>query len=302
MIVPLKWILPWSQAHPSPSRYNSPRAYPQLADQALTEKASMTVSTELKKKDVQKTWFVLSSLVTRDFKLKYRRSVLGILWSVLNPLLMMIVLACVFSYMFRFQIEHYAVYLILGQTLFSMMTDSTSAAMTSIIEASPLIKKVRIEKMVFPIEKVLFACLNFLFSLVAVAAVMLFYQIAPTFNLLLLPVLLIFVILFCSGLGLLLAALAVFFRDIIHLWGVLTMAWMYATPIIYPMDLLPDFMQRLEVFNPMYHYVTYFRDITMYGTTPSLETNLICLGMAVITFAIGLAVFRKTEKKFILFV
>ena len=97
----------------------------------------MTATTELKKKDAQKTWFVLSSLVTRDFKLKYRRSVLGILWSVLNPLLMMIVLACVFSYMFRFQIEHYAVYLILGQTLFSMMTDSTSAAMTSIIEASP---------------------------------------------------------------------------------------------------------------------------------------------------------------------
>lgn len=262
----------------------------------------MTATTELKKKDAQKTWFVLSSLVTRDFKLKYRRSVLGILWSVLNPLLMMVVLACVFSYMFRFQIEHYAVYLILGQTLFSMMTDSTSAAMTSIIDAAPLIKKVRIEKMVFPVEKVLFACLNFLFSLVAVAAVMLFYQIVPTFNILLLPVLLALVILFCSGLGLLLAALAVFFRDIIHLWSVITMAWMYATPIIYPIDLLPDFMQQLELFNPMYHYVSFFRDITMYGNTPSLESLLICLGMAVITFAVGLAAFRKTEKKFILFV
>ncbi|MCI8469198.1 MAG: ABC transporter permease [Eggerthellaceae bacterium] len=262
----------------------------------------MAVSTELKKKDAQKTWFVLSSLVTRDFKLKYRRSVLGIVWSVLNPLLMMIVLACVFSYMFRFQIEHYAVYIILGQTLFSLMTDSTSGAMTSIIDAAPLIKKVRVEKMVFPVEKVLFACVNFCFSLVAVAAVMLFYQIMPTFNLLFIPLLLVYVILFCSGLGLLLATLAVFFRDVIHFWGVITTAWMYATPIIYPLELLPPFLINLMPLNPMYQYVDYFRQITMYGSTPSLEANLICLGMALITFAVGLLAFRKAEKKFILFV
>ena len=100
--------------------------------------------------------FVLKSLVSKDFKLKYRRSILGVLWSVLNPLLMMIVLSAVFSFMFRFQIENYPLYLILGQVLFSLMTDATTSAMTSVIDASPLLKKVRVEKMVFPLEKVVF--------------------------------------------------------------------------------------------------------------------------------------------------
>ena len=174
--------------------------------------------------------FVLKSLVSKDFKLKYRRSILGVLWSVLNPLLMMIVLSAVFSFMFRFQIENYPLYLILGQVLFSLMTDATTSAMTSIIDASPLLKKVRVEKMVFPLEKVVFGLVNFAISLIAVLAVMVFFQVIPTWRVLLIPVMIIFVSLFCVGLGLLLSSLAVFFRDVIHLWGVVTTAWMYATP------------------------------------------------------------------------
>ena len=160
--------------------------------------------------------FVLKSLVSKDFKLKYRRSILGVLWSVLNPLLMMIVLSAVFSFMFRFQIENYPLYLILGQVLFSLMTDATTSAMTSIIDASPLLKKVRVEKMVFPLEKVVFGLVNFAISLIAVLAVMVFFQVIPTWRVLLIPVMLIFVSLFCVGLGLLLSSLAVFFRDVIH--------------------------------------------------------------------------------------
>lgn len=246
--------------------------------------------------------FVLKSLVSKDFKLKYRRSILGVLWSVLNPLLMMIVLSAVFSFMFRFQIENYPLYLILGQVLFSLMTDATTSAMTSIIDASPLLKKVRVEKMVFPLEKVVFGLVNFAISLIAVLAVMVFFQVIPTWRVLLIPVMLIFVSLFCVGLGLLLSSLAVFFRDVIHLWGVVTTAWMYATPIFYPLELLPDTLQNLMVWNPMCQYITYFRDIMMNGVTPSLETHLICFGMAAITFLVGLIAFRKTEHKFILYV
>ncbi len=246
--------------------------------------------------------FVLNSLVSKDFKLKYRRSILGVLWSVLNPLLMMIVLSAVFSFMFRFQIENYPLYLILGQVLFTLMTDATTSAMTSVIDASPLLKKVRVEKMVFPLEKVLFGLVTFAISLLAVLAVMVFFQVLPTWRVLFLPLLLLFVLLFCTGLGLLLSSLAVFFRDVIHLWGVVTTAWMYATPIFYPLELLPDTMQSLMVWNPMYQYITYFRDIMMWQTTPSLEANLICFGMALITFLVGFFVFRKTEKKFILYV
>lgn len=252
--------------------------------------------------DFQRNRFILTSLISKDFKLKYRRSILGVLWSILNPLLMMIVLTAVFSYMFRFDIENYPLYLILGQTVFSLMTDSTSSALRSIIDSAQLIKKIRIEKMIFPIEKVLFSLINFGLSLVAVCGVMIFFQVSPTWNLVFLPLLIIYLSVFCIGWGLLLSALAVFFRDIVHLWSVITTAWMYATPLFYPLELLPEFLQRLMQFNPMYHFVTYFREIVLWGITPSLEQNFACLGFSVTMFLLGFFVFRKTQKKFILYV
>lgn len=254
------------------------------------------------KEQTKRDWFILTSLVSKDFKLKYRRSALGVLWSVLNPLLMMVVLTAVFSTFFRFQIENFPLYLILGQTLFTLMSDATSQAMSSIIGSAPLIKKIRINKVLFPLEKVLFSLLNFVISLIAVAAVMLFFQIAPTPNLLLLPVLLLYVFMFSLGIGLLLAALSVFFRDIIHLWGVVLTAWTYATPLFYPVDIIPEWMAPIMSANPMYHYVTYFRQIALWGTTPGLAENLICLGFAVFALVLGYVVFRRQQKKFILYV
>lgn len=253
--------------------------------------------------ELQRNWFTISSLVSKDFKLKYRRSILGVAWSVLNPLLMMCVLAAVFTNVLKFgDVANFPMYLILGNVLFALMSDSTSTAMTSILESAPLIKKIKISKMIFPIEKVLFQLVNFAISLIAVVIVMVFFRIAPTVNLLALPLLLVYMLLFCSGLGMLLSALAVFFRDICHFWSVIITAWTYATPLFYPVSLLPDWMQAAEAFNPMYHYVSYFRDIAMYNTLPGVQENLACLGIAAITFAVGFLVFRKTEKKFILYV
>ncbi len=251
----------------------------------------------------RKSWFILQSLVTKDFKLKYRRSVLGILWSVLNPLLMMVVLSAVFSMFLRFQeIENFPLYLILGTVLFSLMQNSTTAAMYSILDAAPLIKKVRVEKMIFPIEKAAFELVNFAISLVAVVLVMIYFQVMPTVHLILLPLLLFYVVLFSAGIGLLLSALAVFFRDVCHLWGVVITAWTYGTPIFYPVTLLDPFMQQIMQFNPMYHYVTYFRDIAMWNINPGIKENLVCFAMAGITFLVGYLVFRKSESKFILYV
>lgn len=257
--------------------------------------------------------FVLQSLVTRDFKLKYRRSILGILWSVLNPLLMMIVMAAVFSYMFKFNIPNFPLYLILGTVLFDYMNRSTSAAVTSIIDAQSLIKKIRIDKMIFPVEKVVFELVNFAISLVAVLAVLLYFTFNPTgadatvpASLISphvvwgLPFLIVCVTMFCAGLGLLLSALAVFFRDVMHLWSVLITAWTYATPLFYPYDLLDGWMQQVMQFNPMYHYVLFFRNIMMNNAYPGGMECVICVGMAVITFIVGLIVFRKTQNKFIL--
>ena len=255
------------------------------------------------KTQFKRDWFILTSLVSKDFKLKYRRSVLGVLWSVLNPLLMMIVLSAVFSVVFRGSVDGpFPVYLILGMTLFTFMSDATSGAMGSIIDSAPLIKKIRINKMLFPLEKVLFALLNYAISLIAVALVMLFFQVAPTINLLLVPVLLAYLFMFSLGLGLLLSSLSVFFRDIMHLWGVILTAWTYATPLFYSVDILPDWMVSVMQFNPMYYYVTYFRDVAMYGITPSLMQNIICFGCGAIALVIGALVFRKQQKKFILYV
>lgn len=256
----------------------------------------------LSKDQFERDRFILTSLVSKDFKLKYRRSVLGVLWSVLNPLLMMVVLTAVFSTFFKFQIENFPLYLILGQTLYTLMSDATSGAMSSIIDSAPLIKKIRINKFLFPLEKVSFATLNFVISLIAVAAVMLFFRIVPTVNIVFLPLIVIYVFVFSLGLGLLLAALSVFFRDVMHLWSVALTAWMYATPIIYPVDILPSWMMTIMQFNPMYYYVTYFRDIMLWNITPSLIDNLICLGFALLSLAIGYAVFKRQQKKFILYV
>lgn len=252
--------------------------------------------------NARRNWFTITSLVSRDFKLKYRRSALGVLWSVLNPLLMMIVLSVVFSTFFKFSIENYPLYVILGNVMFALMADSTSGAMNSIIESSSLIKKIRIEKLIFPLEKVLFQLVNFCISLIAVAAVMIFFQVMPHVSLLALPLLLLYVVLFSAGVGMALSALSVFFRDVCHLWGVVITAWTYATPLFYPVEILPDWAAPIMQYNPMYHYVSYFRDLILNGTVPGLQENFLCLGMAVAAFAIGLLIFKKTEKKFILYV
>ena len=255
-----------------------------------------------KTKGIAKDWFILRSLVSKDFKLKYRRSVLGVLWSVLNPLLMMCVLTAVFSSIFRFDIEHFPVYLILGQTLFTFMSDATSTAMRSIVDAAPLIKKIRINKAIFPLEKVTFALLNFGFSLIAVVAVLLFFQIVPTFNIIFLPILLVALFAFSLGIGFILAALSVFFRDVMHLWSVVITAWTYFTPLFYPVEILPTWAAPFMQFNPMYWYVKMFRDITMWGNTPTTSEFAICIICGIVSLALGYFVFSKLQKKFILHV
>ena len=247
--------------------------------------------------------FVHESLVTKDFKLKYRRSMLGIVWSLLNPLLMMIVMAAVFSYMFRFQIEHFPVYLILGTIMFDFVNRGTTEAMSSILESQSLIKKIRIEKIIFPLEKVVFELLNFGLALIAALAVMLFFRVTPSIHAIWgLPFIIIVVTVFSTGLSLLISALSVFFRDVMHLWTVVMTAWTYATPLFYPYEMLEGWMQTVMQFNPMYHFITFFRSIMMWNTNPGGMECLICFGMAAVTFLVGFIVFRKTESKFILYI
>lgn len=249
--------------------------------------------------------YLLSDLVVRDIKTKYRRSFLGVLWSVLNPLLMMLVLTAVFSQIIRVEVEGgFALFYLTGYIIFNFVSESSSFSLTSIISAGGLIKKVYIPKYIFPLEKAIFSFVNMIFSLIAFIIVFVIFLITgqvefhATMLLFIVPMLYVFV--FSFGLNLILSTLNVFFRDVGHLWGVFLTVWMYATPIIYPLSLVPSWLQSIIRLNPLYYYVTYFRSIMIYGTLPSLIDNLICIGFAIAFLAVGITVFRKNQDKFVL--
>lgn len=281
-----------------------------VADNVESQKAVAKPASHAKN-DFEKDKFILRQLVTKDFKIKYRRSVLGVAWSVLNPLLMMIVMSIVFSTIFAqgrngsITPEMYPLYLIVGNVTFSVMSESTNQALMSIIWASSLLKKVKVHRWVFPVQKVLFSLVNFAFSLVAVALVMLWFHVVPSWHLILLPVCLLLLMCFCMGLGMMLSALAVFFRDVMHLWTVVITAWMYLTPIFWTTDYISHmahWIQVLVVVNPMYNYLQFMRDIFLFNTVPSSLTFGLCVAWAVLALAIGYTVFHKTEHKFILYI
>ena len=243
---------------------------------------------------------LLYNLTMRDLKVKYRRSVLGVLWSVLNPLLMMAVLTVVFSQIFRFGVKDFPVFYITGTLIFNFFSESTGSSVSSVIGGASLIKKVYMPKYIFPLEKCVFAFVNMLFSLIATAIVYIVLGVDVHWTLLMFPIPMLYTFVFCLGLSLILAAYTVFFRDIIHLYGVLVTVWMYLTPIIYPVTILPIKLRQFISFNPMYHYVTYARDVMIDGKLPSLETNIICIGFAVLFLVIGITAFRKKQDNFIL--
>lgn len=248
---------------------------------------------------------ILAQLVSKDFKLKYRRSVLGVVWSVLNPLLMMIVMAAVFSSFMRpgsDGVGNYPLYLIVGNTAWQLFADSTTQGMSAIIGAASLLKKVKVNRIVFPIQKVLSGLVNYAFSLIAVVLVMVFFQIPPTALTLLMPFYLLLLGIFCVGVSLFLSAASVFFRDVMHLWGVVLTAWMYATPLFYSYNILPPMMQTFEAYNPMYCYITAIRDVLIWGQMPTMSLTVRCVGFAVLSLALGYAIFHRHEHKFILFI
>ena len=256
---------------------------------------------------LSKDRYILQQLVTKDFKLRYRRSVLGVVWSVLNPLLMMIIMSFVFQYFLRSNLEHYSLYLIVGNITFALMNDATNGGLRSIIDASSLLKKVKVDRWVFPVQKVFSAAVNFAFSLIAVAIVMVFNGVMPTIHVLWFVVGLVLVMLFSIGIGLFIGALAVFFRDMIHLWSVVLTAWTYLPPIFWDLSLLtnsnaPRIVVWIVKANPMYNYLEIMRSAFVYQNNPSVTVLALAAIWAVIALVIGIAVFKKTEHKFILYI
>ena len=242
-------------------------------------------------------------LVSRDIKLKYRRSILGYFWSVLNPLLSMAVMTIVFSSMFASNIRHFPIYLLIGNMLFSFMTGAVSRSLPSVLGNAALIKKIYVPKYIFTLAAVTSELVTLFFSLGALGAVIAATKTPVTgrFFFALIPVVEQYI--FCLGLGLFMAQATVFFRDIQHIWGVFSTAWMYLTPIFYPVSLLPGWLHSAVTrFNPMYFYITMFRNFTIGGPgMGSLDLALRGGAAAALTLFLGLLTFLRNKNKFILY-
>lgn len=246
---------------------------------------------------------LLRELVVRDIKTKYRRSVLGVLWTVLNPLLMMTVMSIVFSHFFgKFDIEHYPIYLLSGQVIFNFFSESSSMSMSSIINNAPLLKKIYIPKYMFVIAKTISGAVNLIASFLALIIVMLVLRVDFYFTAFLSVIPLICVVILSVGVGLILATVAVRFRDLVHLYSVFLTALMYLTPIIYPVEFLPNWVSVIVKINPLTSIITMLRCFMLNGTMP--DTLTICMSIlpALGLLVLGGLVFWKNQDDFILYI
>ncbi|AHN72720.1 ABC transporter permease [Aggregatibacter actinomycetemcomitans] len=246
---------------------------------------------------------LFKQLIYRDIKLKYRRSYLGYLWSILNPLMVMFVLLIVFSNLFKFDIPNFSLYLLSGQILFNFMVEATTLSVSSITGNGSLLKKIYVPKYIFTISKVGSSLVNLIFSFGALLIVMLFTDANFSINILFIPFILLQIFIFSLGLGLWLASISVFFRDIQYLWGVFLTMWMYLTPIFYPVSIISESYQAIyKNLNPMFSYIEQFRQIVLFSKFP--ETNFILLGIffSLITLFLGTWYFNKKQDEFILYI
>ncbi|MBR6113952.1 MAG: ABC transporter permease [Oscillospiraceae bacterium] len=245
--------------------------------------------------------FLLRQLVARDFKTRYKRSVLGVFWSLLNPLMTMGIQYVVFSALFSGQVADYPLYLLSGIVCFNFFTEAAGAALTSVTGNAALITRVHVPVEVYPVSRVLSAAVNLLFSLLPLLTAALLTAGLPGPSVLLLPLGLAFLALTALGVGLGLATMMVYFRDTQFLWGAVSMLWMYLTPVFYPVSILPEGLRRLLMLNPLYHVITFVRTLLLDGRVPGPGTWLGCAASAGLSMLLGGAVFTRHRDEFVMY-
>ncbi|MBE6499003.1 MAG: ABC transporter permease [Methanobrevibacter thaueri] len=241
--------------------------------------------------------FLLEEIVKKNFSSKYKGSVLGILWSVLKPLLIMIILTIIFSALFTGRVENYPVYLLSGRCIYDFFSAATNVTMMAIKGNQNILKRTPAPKFIFILGGVISEFLNFIISLIILFGVMLvtgstFYLTIP---LAIIPIISVF--LFITGIGFILSIVCVYYTDIQHLWGVITMMVMYGCAIFYPMDIIPEPFHSVMILNPMFWIIDQFRDFVVYGAIPDLLNIVNSLLISVIVLLLGIIIFKKYEKK-----
>lgn len=245
--------------------------------------------------------FLMKQLVARDFKTKYKRSSLGMAWSLLNPLLTMGVQYVVFSQLFKSNIPNYPVYLLTGIVFFGFFNEALSLGMTSITSNASLVKKVYMPKYIYPISRVFSSLVNFGMALIPLFLVVLLTGTAVRPAILLLAFDILCFLAFIIGMTLLMTTAMTFFQDTQFLWNVGSMMWQYLTPIFYPESIIPEALLPLYRLNPMYQFITFARTCMIDGISPSANAYLYCLAWAIGILLLGICVFRKHQNKFVLY-
>lgn len=252
----------------------------------------------------KKYYFLMQQLVSRDFKVKYKRSYLGIVWSLLYPILMMAVMAIIFSNVFKFSTPgvNYLVYLMTGLTLFNYFSEASNLAMSSVVANFSLINKVYIPKYIFPLSKCLFVGINFLLTLIPLYAVILLTGTGLNWFHLLLPYAFLCLFLFTIGMGFILATISVFMRDMFYIYGIIISIWTYMTPIMYDINMLSSKFATILKLNPLYQFINFARTIILYGHCPTIGQWAGCGISALIVLLFGIYIFKKKQDKFIYYV
>lgn len=243
---------------------------------------------------------LVMALVARELKVRYRRSAIGFLWTMLQPLLMMLVLQVVFSSIFRFKLDfgNYPVYVLAGLLFWNFFSQSIVASMNSLRGNAPLLRKLPIPKEVFPLATVISGVINLCLALVPLMLILIVTGHRLTWALLFLPVSILLAAVFTLGAGLLLSPLSVFFSDVIEMVGVVLSILMYMTPVMYPMSILENSKYLpLVRYNPVRSILEVFRDPIYQGEVPPLTHLAVCAGIALTVFAIGAYVFRRSSDR-----
>lgn len=252
--------------------------------------------------DLRKRRFLFEELVKRDFKKKYKRTVLGMGWSLLSPLLTLFVMKIVFEQFFGREIGHYTTYLFCGNIMFGWFADASNQGMRSLYNNAGIFSKVNMPKHLFLVSSSIQTFINFLLTMLVFIFFCWIDDIEFTWRFLLLAYPVLTMIVFNAGVGLVLSALYVFFRDMEYLWSVFLHLLMYGSAIFYTIDRFPPKLQMVFACNPVYRHIAYFREVVLGGAVPSLESHLILAGMALAALFAGMFMYRKYNTKFLYYV
>lgn len=246
--------------------------------------------------------FLFTELVKRDFILKYKRTTLGILWSVLSPLAMLSIQILVFTHFFGSDIPHYMIFLFSGNLVYNYFSEATQSGLVSLASNAGIFSKVTAPKYLFVFSRNVSSLINFVVTFFAFLIFVLCDGIRPTVKFFLLLYAVLCMMIFNSGLSLILSTLYMFFRDLSYLYNIFVLALMYLSAIFYSIDSFPPAIQRLFLLNPLYVYIKYFRTIVIYNTVPSLQYHMLMAIYSVAAIGGGCLVYIKHNHKFLYYI